>query len=221
MDQAEAEATARQGYDEMADVYTNHVSLEMTVPSLVRSLFESFAHQVQQVGSGLVADVGCGPGHITAFLSALGLDIFGVDNSPVLIETARAAYPDIRFDTGQLASLDIDTGSLQALVSRHSLIHTPADLVPAALDEFARVIEPGGLLFLSFFGAEQKATHGNGFDHAVTTAYQLDVEIMGELLHAAGFNEQLRMIRQPRENERQLPHGIFVAARQPNDTVVR
>lgn len=213
MNQTEAESRARDGYDQMAEVYTKHVALEMTVPSLVRSLLEAFAHQVQQGGPGTVADVGCGPGHVTAYLAGLGLDIFGVDNSPVLLDTARADHPDIRFELGQLASLPIEAGSLRAVVSKHSLIHTPADLVPAALDDFARVLAPGGLLFLSFFGSEDPSTHGDGFDHAVTTAYQLDVEIMAKLVSAAGFKEEVRIVRQPAEGERQLPHGTFVARR--------
>jgi len=213
MEQAKAESTARECYDQMAEVYANHVSLEMTVPSIVRSGLEVFAHQVQAQGPGKVADVGCGPGHVTAFLAALGLDIFGVDNSPSLLAIAGTAYPDVRFEVGQLASLPIETGSLGALVSKHSLIHTPAQLIPAALDEFARVLAPDGLLFLSFFGSEEPATHGEEFDHAVTTAYQLDVEVMAELLTAAGFAEEVRIVRQPQEGERQLPHGIFLSRR--------
>lgn len=213
MDQAEAEAESRRGYDRMAEVYRDHVALEMTVASMVRSALESFAHQVQEQGPRPVADVGCGSGHVTAHLASLGLDVFGLDNSPALLEIARTSYPDIRFEAGRLASLPVDTGSLQAVVSKHSLIHTPAELVPAALEEFARVLAPGGLLFLSFFGAEARSTHGESFDHAVTTAYQLDVDVMAELLGAAGLKETLRMIQQPREHERQLPHGTFFATR--------
>ena len=215
MNQAAAESEARDGYDRMAEVYTNHVALEMTVPSLVRCSLESFAHQVQEQGAGQVADVGCGPGHVTAYLAGLGLDIFGIDNSPALLDIAREAHPDLRFEPGQLASLPAETASLQAVVSKHSLIHTPAGLVPAALAEFARVLAPDGLLFVSFFGAESPATHGKAFDHAVTTAYQLDVGTMAGLLIAAGFTEELRIVRQPTEHERQLPHGTFFARRRP------
>lgn len=213
MDQAHVEAQAREGYDEMAELYTNHVALEMTVPSMVRSGLEFFAHQVQERRPGTVADVGCGPGHVTAFLAQLGLDIFGVDTSTALLDIARTSHPGIRFEAGELASLPVDTASLSALVSKHSLIHTPAELVPAALDEFARVLVPGGLLYLSFFGAEATSQHGAAFDHAVTPAYQLDVDIMADLLHHAGFTEEARVICQPREGERQLPHGTFFARR--------
>ncbi len=102
MGQTESESKARDGYDQMAEVYANHVALEMTVPSLVRSVLQLFAHQVQQQGPGKVVDAGCGPGHVTAFLAGLGLDVFGVDNSPALLEIARASHPDIRFEPGRL-----------------------------------------------------------------------------------------------------------------------
>ena len=211
MDQMEAESKSRDGYDQMAEAYTNHVALEMTVPSLDRSALESFAHQVRKERRGHAADVGCGPGHVTAFLAGLGLDIIGVDNSSALLAIARTAHPALCFVAGRLAALPADTGSLGGVISKHSLIHTPAEFVPSALDEFARVLAPGGLLYLSFFGSERPSTHGTGFDHAVTTAYQLDVEIMAKMLGAAGFTEELRIVRQPRKNERQLPNATFFA----------
>lgn len=207
----DAEVRAREGYERMAQTYADHVALEMTVASLGRAVLESFALEVMKQELGPVADVGCGSGHVTAHLARLGLDIFGVDNAPALLDLARSAYPELRFETGQLASLPVATDSLQAVVSKHSLIHTPADLVPLVLDEFARVVRPGGLLFLSFFGAEEPAMHGEGFDHAVTTAYQLDVDVMAASVAAAGFKEETRIVRQPRENERQLPHGTLIA----------
>ena len=209
----EAESIARAAYDQMAEVYTNHVSSEMTIPSIVRSALDAFAQEVQQRSPGQVADVGCGPGHVTAYLAGIGLDVFGMDCSPALIDIARCAHPAIRFEIGRLASLPIETGSLGAVVSKHSLIHTPAHLVPAVLDEFARVLAPGGLLFLSFFGAAEPSTHGAGFDHAVTTAYQLDVDAMAAMLGAAGFAEDVRIVQQPGEGERPLPHGTFFARR--------
>ncbi len=213
MDQAEAESTARERYDEMAAVYRDHVALEMTHPSIVRSALDAFAHRVGDPQRGPVADVGCGPGHVTAYLAGLGLDVFGIDNSPALLEIARSAHPAIRFEMGQLASLDVDDGSLRAVVSKHSIIHTPAELVPSTLEEFARVLAPGGVLFLSFFGAEQPTTHGRPFDHAVTTAFEHDVGSMATSLNAAGFVEEVRIVRQPTPNERQLPHGTFFARR--------
>jgi len=208
---ATAEALARRNYDQMAEVYSNHVAQELTVPSLVRSNLEFFAHQVQASGSGLVADVGCGPGHITAFLASLGLDIFGVDISADLIKIARASHPDIRFEIGELAALPAETNSLDGLVARHSLIHTPVHLVPGTIAEFARVLAPGGRLFLSFFATEDPTSHGHPFDHAVSTAYQFAVREVANALASVGLRELARVVRQPGEQERQLPHAILLA----------
>jgi ubiquinone/menaquinone biosynthesis C-methylase UbiE len=168
---------------------------------------------VHEQGPGSVADVGCGPGHVAASLAGLGLDIVGIDTSPALLRIARDAHPDIRFDDGRLSSLPVASGSLLAVVSRHSLIHTPTHLVPAALDEFARVLRPDGLLFLSFFGASRPSAHGDDFDHAVTTAYQFDVDIMAGLLGAAGLTEEARIVRRPLPGERQLPDVTLLARR--------
>ena len=57
-------------------------------------------------GPGPVADVGCGPGHVTAFLKNHGLDVFGVDLSPGMIAQARAAHPELRFDIGSMTDFD-------------------------------------------------------------------------------------------------------------------
>jgi len=132
MEQKTAESAARDGYDRMAEEYVAFVGSEFGKQSLTRSALELFAHEV--ANAGRVADVGCGPGHLTALLADLGLDIFGVDISPTIVDLARAAYPRLHFESGTLAALPIDTGALSAVVSRHSLIHTPPDLIPGALD---------------------------------------------------------------------------------------
>jgi trans-aconitate methyltransferase len=44
---------------------------------------------VQTADVGPVADVGCGPGNVTAHLHTLGLTAFGVDLSPEMVGLAR------------------------------------------------------------------------------------------------------------------------------------
>ena len=45
------------------------------------------------MASGPVLDVGCGPGHVTAHLAGLGVDVQGVDLSPRMVEHARRLHP--------------------------------------------------------------------------------------------------------------------------------
>jgi trans-aconitate methyltransferase len=46
--------------------------------------------------------VGCGPGHVTAHLRKLGLDTFGIDLSPAMIDVARREHPELRFEVGSM-----------------------------------------------------------------------------------------------------------------------
>lgn len=45
-----------------------------------------------------ILDLGCGVGHVTSCLSALGADVVGVDSSDELLAAARALHPHLRFE---------------------------------------------------------------------------------------------------------------------------
>lgn len=50
-----------------------------------------------------ILDAGCGAGRIAGYLAAQGHRVIGVDLDPVLIEAARADFPDVQFHVGDLA----------------------------------------------------------------------------------------------------------------------
>lgn len=58
-----------------------------------RAVLALFADTVRIEGEGTVADVGCGPGRITAHLRQLGVDAFGIDLWPGMIEVAGVTTP--------------------------------------------------------------------------------------------------------------------------------
>ena len=84
-----------------------------------------FADLVGRQDNTEVADVGCGPGHISDFLARRGLSVRGIDLSPTMIDLARRARPDLRFDLGSLLELDISDGTLGGVLVHYSIIHTP------------------------------------------------------------------------------------------------
>ena len=51
---------------------------------------------------GRVLDLGCGPGHWSAYLHGLGVEVTGVDLVPAFVAHARAAHPGIPFAVGDL-----------------------------------------------------------------------------------------------------------------------
>ncbi|WP_433868969.1 class I SAM-dependent methyltransferase [Saccharopolyspora sp. CA-218241] len=187
-------------YDAVAVRYAEFARNEFDALVLDRALLAAFAELVRTNGAGPVAELGCGPGRVTAHLRDLGLDVFGVDVSPVMIDLAREAYRDLRFEVGSMEALDLADDALHGVVSWYSVIHAAPQDVPAYFAEFRRVLAPGGHLLLAFFESEGGPV--TAFDHQVTTAYRWPIDDLADLARAAGFAEVGRMLREPREGER-------------------
>ncbi|WP_394855642.1 methyltransferase domain-containing protein [Rhodococcus globerulus] len=58
---------------------------ELSNKPLDRALLATFA----ELAHGTVTDLGCGPGHVTAYLHSLELSTSGVDLSPEMVAIAR------------------------------------------------------------------------------------------------------------------------------------
>ncbi|WP_410668291.1 class I SAM-dependent methyltransferase [Amycolatopsis sp. cmx-4-68] len=190
-------------YDAVAVQYADFVRPIWDGDPLDRAAWAAFADFVR--GRGPVADLGCGPGHLTAHLRTLGLDAFGVDLSPAMVELARAAEPGMRFEVGSMADLDRPGSSLAGILSWYSMIHTPPAEVPGYFAEFTRTLAPGGHVLLGCF--ESGGAPVTEFDHKVTTAYCWPLDELAELAAAAGLVEVGRTYREPVEGERPLRQG--------------
>jgi SAM-dependent methyltransferase len=141
--------------------------------------------------SGTVLDLGCGPGHLTAYLRSLGADVTGIDMVPEFVAHAKAAHPACAFRLGSMHELDVPAGSVSGLLSWYSLIHLPPGEVDGVLAEFRRVLAPGGRAVVGFFDGDAV----EAFDHKVVTAYRWPVAEMSARLARAGFVEVERVQR--------------------------
>jgi ubiquinone/menaquinone biosynthesis C-methylase UbiE len=193
-------STTAASYDDIAVLYAQLVRDEFDSLPLERAMLAAFAESVRAVDGGPVAELGCGPGRVTAYLRDLGLDVLGIDLSPVMIRLARESYPDLRFEVGSMHALDLADDELDGIVSWYSVIHAPPRDVSAYVAEFRRVLAPGGHLVLGFFESEGGPV--TAFDHKVTTAYRWPIDELATLTAEFGFTEIGRMLREPREGER-------------------
>jgi SAM-dependent methyltransferase len=192
-------------YDAVAGRYAELFSNVLETLPMERAMLTAFTELVEAHGAGPVADVGCGPGHVTAHLHALGLTAFGIDLSSEMVALARQAHPDLRFDEGSMTALDLDDGALGGILAFYSIIHTPPRHLPAVFTEFQRVLAPGGHLMLGFFAGDDPLPRE--FDHKVTLAYRWSPDGLVDLLRQAGFVEVARMVREPHQDERQFPQA--------------
>ncbi|MFE3940588.1 methyltransferase domain-containing protein [Streptomyces sp. NPDC059118] len=189
--------TTREAYDAIAPTYAQMFQDPLRERPLERALLGAFAELVRTNGDGTVADLGCGPGDFTAHLHELGLNAFGVDASPAMVELAREANPGLRFEVGSMAALDIEDGALDGVLSRWSIIHTPPQDLPAVLAEFARVLAPGGHLLIEFYANDGPHDETPAYDHAVVTAYRWSPDRFAELLRDQGLAESARLLVEP------------------------
>ncbi|UNO40273.1 class I SAM-dependent methyltransferase [Streptomyces sp. MST-110588] len=192
----------RDAYDAAASTYAQMFRDTLRDSPLDRAMLSLFADVVHTSGNNHVADLGCGPGHITPYLNELGLTAFGVDASPAMIELARQAYPGLRYDVGSMAALDIADGTLGGVLSRWSVIHTPPQELPAILTEFHRVLAPGGHLLIGFSAGDDPSHPAQVFDHAVAPAYRWWPDHLAAMLSESGLSEVARMVRAPQPTDR-------------------
>ncbi|WP_042369745.1 class I SAM-dependent DNA methyltransferase [Streptacidiphilus neutrinimicus] len=199
-------------YDAVAAHYAEQFRDTLHDRALERALLRAFAELVRTNGDGEVADLGCGPGHVTAHLRGLGLKAFGVDISPEMIRLAREANPGLRFEVGSMAALDLPDGSLGGVLSRSSVIHIPPRDLPAALAEIGRVLAPGGHLLISLFATDEDAIRTQSFDHTVVTAHRWSPDHLAGMLRDAGMGEVARTLCEPQPTDkRQFRELQFLA----------
>ncbi|MEV8609016.1 class I SAM-dependent methyltransferase [Amycolatopsis sp. NPDC051373] len=196
-DAAEHQDQTRAAYDGVVELYASlFADRQLETMPFTRTMVRTFAELVAATGNSRVADIGCGPGHITAFLADRGLAARGLDLSPGMVEHARKSFPALHFDEARTEALPLDDGSLGGVVAHYSLIHTPPAEVPALLAELTRVLAPGGLALISFFATD--APEPIRFDHKVAPAYSWPVDRFAELLADAGLAESARLAHDPR-----------------------
>ena len=92
-------------------------------------------------------DVGCGEGRVGRELAAIGHDMVGVDSAPTLVELARESGGYRELVCASAARLPWRAGSFDLVVAFMSI--QDMDDPVAAIDEIARVLEPGGVLCLA------------------------------------------------------------------------
>jgi SAM-dependent methyltransferase len=212
----------RNSYDATVAEYVEMFGGLLEATPLDRALLSVFAELVRGGDNRLVADIGCGPGRVTEFLSQARLDAFGIDLSPGMIAYARRAYPNLRFEVGSMLDLDLPDSSLGGLLAYYSVIHVPWERRPGVFAEFHRVLAPGGYLMLAFQIGDEKHHRDEVFGKAINCDWyrQQPDEVVG-LLRAAGFDHWSTTVRETyhrssvREGEapESLPQGFVIVTK--------
>jgi 2-polyprenyl-3-methyl-5-hydroxy-6-metoxy-1,4-benzoquinol methylase len=107
------------------------------------SVFVELVKKLDDVRS--ICDLGCGNGHISGRLGALGYEVTGVDASASGIQIARGTYPQVNF-VHALIDRELSLGQFDLVISSDVIEHLyrPSDL----LDAIVAQLKPGGHVLL-------------------------------------------------------------------------
>jgi SAM-dependent methyltransferase len=190
------QSDVQSSYDRVAGEYVLRIFDELKHKPIDRALLDQFAESVR--GCGPVCDMGCGPGQVARYLHERGVEVSGVDLSPVMVEHARRLNPEIAFKQGNMLSLEVDDEAWAGIAAFYSIIHIPREELVSAFQELKRVLRPGGLLLLAFHIGDTVVHMDEWWGQPVSVdfAFYFPEEITGYLT-TAGFVVQETYEREP------------------------
>jgi SAM-dependent methyltransferase len=198
------------GYDVLAAQYAERYCNELDHKPFDRSLLQRF---IQSVPRGTICDLGCGPGHVAAFLQSLGAAVVAVDASPQMVAEARTRFAAIDCRIGDMLDLKFESGELAGIVALYSIIHLERPSLPRAIREMHRALQNDGLLLLSFHRGTGELpledVWGSGVSFALTL---FEPDEVAALLEEAGLAVQETTVRKPYEFEYPTKR-VYVVAR--------
>jgi 2-polyprenyl-3-methyl-5-hydroxy-6-metoxy-1,4-benzoquinol methylase len=95
-----------------------------------------------------VLDIGCGLGLDTAAFAAAGLRVVAADIVTEFLEIVKRRTTAASVVAADMTSLCFRPDSFDGIYGLASFLHVPRDLASAVLAGFARMLPPGGILFL-------------------------------------------------------------------------
>ncbi len=96
-----------------------------------------------------ILDLGCGPGHKSAFFAARGYEVMGVDLSPQMIEIARRDVKNVMFEVLDMYELPVISRTFDSVFACASMLHIPKKDIVHILLSIAAILNPHGTCYVS------------------------------------------------------------------------
>jgi len=133
----------------------------------INPIVNAFAEHGMPSSRRLALDFGCGAGRLSRALAAHFEHVVGIDVSSSMIETARALNRDVanvEFRENASPRLEgVADASVDFVYSLITLQHIPSRLAMGYVDEFFRVLAPGGIAVFQFVTGADDSLRGRVF----------------------------------------------------------
>ena len=202
----------RRGYDAVAEDYVAGFRDELDHKPLDRALLACLVEQCATAAP--IADLGCGPGHVTAWLEGNGVRAVGVDLSAEMVGIGRREYPGVEFRDGDLLDLPAADGEFGAVVALYSVIHLEPAELPRAFEEMSRVLRPGGRALVAFHIGDEVRHMDEWWGHDVDVDFHFfETADVVTAMEGAGFLIDARLERTNHPEEVETRRGYLLARR--------
>lgn len=169
-----------EAYDRHAAEYAGMAATLHERPEMeaLAALLEPGAH---------LLDLGCGPGHYSAWFAAQGLKVDALDGSREMVVQA-AAKPGVNARQGRFEDLP-ERPTYHAIWANFSLLHLPRAAMPSQLRRLKHALIPSGLLHLGMKLGQGEAHDELGRFYAYWSEQELE-----QMLLEAGFTITARRL---------------------------
>lgn len=196
--------TVREGYNAIAHRYLaqrTHDSPDVQLLSELTSRLPPQAH---------VLDAGCGAGIPISQMLSERFQVTGVDFSEAQIDLARRNVPKGEFLCADMTELPFAEYTFDGIISYYAIIHVPREEHQPLLQNFYRMLKPGGFVLLCL-GAEDLVEDIQE-DYLGTRMYwsHYDTDTYQKMLKDSGFS--IRWARQVADETCEGGGHLFVLA---------
>jgi ubiquinone/menaquinone biosynthesis C-methylase UbiE len=208
----------RESYDNIADEYALRIFNELEHKPLDRALLDRFVSEVK--GRGEVCEMGCGPGHVARYLHDAGVNVFGLDLSPRMLQQARRLSRDIDFREGDMTALSLDDETLAGITAFYAIVNIPEQYLPTVFREMKRVMKPEGIMLLAFHTGDSVSREEELWGRRISMDFCLfPPQSICRLLVEAGFSIEEVIEREPYAPEVEYQsRRAYIFARKPHDS---
>jgi ubiquinone/menaquinone biosynthesis C-methylase UbiE len=204
--------SVRRSYDTVAEEYATRLHAELDAKPLDKALLAALLEQTEP--GTTIGDLGCGPGHVAAWLAGKGARTVGIDLSPGMVEAGRSRFPHVEFRVGDLLELPAEDGEFGSVAALYTILHLDPDELHRAFKEIERVLRPSGLALFSFHIGEEIRHVDEWWGHKVDVDFRfLDPAHIAELLETAGFAVEMRLERTHYPHEVETRRAYLLARR--------
>jgi ubiquinone/menaquinone biosynthesis C-methylase UbiE len=208
----DGELVAR-SYDAVAEEYFAQLHDELSYKPLDRALLSALMEQTEP--GAPIADIGCGPGHVAAWMAAHGRKAVGIDLSARMVAVGRERYPDVAFRQGDILALPAEDCEFGAAVVLYCIIHLEREDLVDAFREIRRTVRPAGLVLVSFHIGSEVTHRTEWWGRQVDLNFRFfEMAMIIEALEKAGLVLEATLERVSYSPEVETRRAYLLARRQ-------